>query len=67
MGLVNKLKKRQLRSMGIDVDNKNSIANATIRTIKNLVETSVPSVIKPLEMRNLLQKMVDKLEQEYQI
>lgn len=62
MSLTSKIAKKQLKAMGIDFSNPK---NLTFKTIKDLIYSSVPSLVKSKEMVEFLNKQIDKLENEY--
>lgn len=62
MSLSSKIAKRQLKAMGLDLSNPKKL---TFKTIKDLISSSVPSMIKPDEMVKFLNKQVDELEENY--
>ena len=59
MSLKEKIVKRQLKAMGIDISNPK---NLTFKTIKDLINSSVPSLIKSKEMIEFLKEQVNELE-----
>ena len=62
MSLKGKIAERQLKAMGIDFSNPK---NLTFKTIKDLISSSVPSLIKSNEMVDFLNKQIDELEKEF--
>lgn len=59
MSLKEKIVKRQLKAMGIDISNPK---NLTFKTIKDLINSSVPSLIKSKDMIEFLKEQVNELE-----
>ena len=62
MSLKGKIAKRQLKAMGIDLSNPESL---TFKTIKDLISSSVPSLISASSMKIFLHNQIDELENEY--
>jgi hypothetical protein len=62
MSFKEKLIKSQLKKMGIDVDHPQAV---TLKAIRDLVSTSVPSLITPKSMVLFLESQIEKLENEY--
>ena len=62
MSLKEKIVKRQLKAMGIDISNPKKL---TFKTIKDLINSSVPSLIKSKEMIEFLKEQVNELEVEF--
>jgi len=60
--MKDKIIKNQLRRLGIDVNNPKQI---TKNAIRDLVNTSVPSLFNASEMIIYLNEQIDKLEKEY--
>lgn len=59
MGLKEKLVKRQLKAMGIDLSNPKAI---TFKTIRTLIITSVPSLINKQQMIKFLEDQIIELK-----
>lgn len=64
MSLKTKVLKSQLKRLGIDMSNPKQV---TKKAIRDLISTSVPSLISPSEMVIYLNEQIDKLEKEYQV
>lgn len=62
MSLKEKIVKKQLKAMGIDISNPKKL---TFKTIKDLINSSVPSLIKSKEMIEFLKEQVNELEVEF--
>ena len=62
MKLKEKIARRQLTAMGIDLSDPKKLI---FKTIKDIIDSSVPSVMKSKEMVDFLNKQVDELEKEY--
>lgn len=62
MKLKERIVRKQLKTMGIDLSNPK---NLTFKTIKDLISSSVPSLIKSHEMVDFLNKQIDELENEF--
>ena len=62
MKLKEKIIRKQLKAMGIDLSNPK---NLTFKTIKDIIDASVPSIMKSKEMVDFLNKQIDELEKEF--
>lgn len=60
--MVNRIMKHQLRMLGIDVNSKDSLKNASFRSIETVVHTSVPSLISKKDMISFLKEQIHYLE-----
>lgn len=58
----NRIMKHQLRMLGVDVNSKNGLKNASFRSIETVVNTSVPSLISKKDMIIFLKKQIQYLE-----
>ena len=62
MKLKERIVRKQLKAMGIDLSNPK---NLTFKTIKDLIRLSIPSLMKSKEMVEFLNKQIDELENEF--
>ena len=62
MGFKQKLVKRQLKNMGIDISNPKAV---TFKTIKTLIVTSVPSLINHKDMIRFLEDQIILIKKEW--
>lgn len=62
MSLKSRIAKKQLRAMGIDFSNPK---NLTFKTIKDLIKTSVPTIMKSKDMIDFLNKQITDLKNEF--
>lgn len=62
MSLKSRIAKKQLRAMGIDFSNPK---NLTFKTIKDLIKTSVPTIMKSKDMIDFLNKQIVDLKNEF--
>ena len=62
MSLKERMIQRQLKAMGIDISNPSAI---TFKSIRDLISTSIPSLIKPKDMIDFLNVQIEKLKHEY--
>lgn len=62
MGLKDKIVKKQLKAMGIDLSDPKAI---TFKTIRTLISTSVPSLIKHKQMIKFLEDQIIEIKNEY--
>lgn len=62
MGLKEKMVKRQLKAMGIDLSDPKAV---TFKTIKSLISTSVPSLIDHKQMIKFLQDQIEEIKKEW--
>ena len=62
MKLKERIVRKQLKAMGIDLSDPK---NLTFKTIKDLISSSVPSLVKSKEMVDFLNKQIDELEKEF--
>lgn len=61
MSLASKVARKQLKRMGINIDDQKGV---TFRTINTLITTSVPTYITKKEMIEFLNKHVQRLKGE---
>lgn len=62
MGLKDKIVKRQLKAMGIDISDPKAV---TFKTIRTLIVTSVPSLINHKQMIQFLEDQIILIKKEY--
>ena len=62
MNLKEKIARRQLKAMGIDLSDPKKL---TFKTIKDIINASVPSVMKSKEMIDFLNEQIDELKNEF--
>ena len=62
MGLKEKIVKRQLKAMGIDLSDPKAV---TFKTIRTLINTSVPSLIGHKQMIEFLEDQIVEIKKEY--
>lgn len=62
MGLKEKIVKRQLKAMGIDLSDPKAV---TFKTIRTLISTSVPSLIGHKQMVEFLEDQIVEIKKEY--
>lgn len=62
MGLKEKLVKRQLKNMGIDLSDPKAV---TFKTIRTLIGTSVPSLIGHKDMIRFLEDQIILIKKEF--
>lgn len=60
--MANRIIKHQLRMLGIDINSKDSLKNASLRSIETIVHTSVPSLISKKDMVFFLKEQIRYLE-----
>ena len=62
MGLKDRIVKKQLKAMGIDLSDPKAI---TFKTIRTLIITSVPSLINKQQMIKFLEDQIAELKKEF--
>jgi len=62
VGLKEKIVKRQLKAMGIDLSDPKAV---TFKTIRTLISTSVPSLIGHKQMVEFLEDQIVEIKKEY--
>jgi len=59
MGIKDKIIKSQLKKLGIDISHPKQV---TFKTLNDLIESSIPSIISEREMIKFLQEKINELE-----
>ena len=62
MGLKDRIVKKQLKAMGVDLSDPKAI---TFKTIRTLISTSVPSLIKKQQMIKFLEDQIEQIKKEF--
>lgn len=62
MGLKEKIVRKQLKAMGVDLSDPKAI---TFKTIRTLISTSVPSLIGHKDMIRFLEEQIIRVKKEF--